>query len=109
MSMSCMKMRCEYCFLFKFVKRAKPGDMGGYVVVDSQKMNDFCLGFHWRAKRFFFFCYSSSFHPDGKKSMSRQGSSHDEYEFIEKIGDGSFGQVYKARNKTTHQVVSLLC
>ena len=31
----------------------------------------------------------------------------DKYENIEKVGEGSYGKVYKARDKTTGQVVAL--
>ncbi|KAI9322656.1 kinase-like domain-containing protein, partial [Dichotomocladium elegans] len=30
-----------------------------------------------------------------------------EYDFLEKIGDGAFGQVYRAQHKITHQIVAI--
>lgn len=37
--------------------------------------------------------------------MSVHGSSREEYDFMEKIGDGAFGQVYRAKHRTTQQLV----
>jgi len=38
--------------------------------------------------------------------MTHLGSPHDAYDFIEQIGDGSFGTVHKAQNKISHKIVS---
>lgn len=38
--------------------------------------------------------------------MPTPGSSRLEYEFLDKIGDGAFGQVYRAKHKRSCQVVS---
>jgi serine/threonine protein kinase len=37
--------------------------------------------------------------------MTHLGSPHDAYDFIEQIGDGSFGTVHKAQNKISHKLV----
>ncbi|CAO3628449.1 unnamed protein product [Mucor fragilis] len=39
--------------------------------------------------------------------MTHLGSPHDAYDFIEQIGDGSFGTVHKAQNKISHKVVAV--
>jgi serine/threonine protein kinase len=37
--------------------------------------------------------------------MTHLGSPHDAYDFVEQIGDGSFGTVHKAQNKISHKLV----
>lgn len=37
--------------------------------------------------------------------MTHLGSPHEVYEYVKQIGDGSFGTVHKARNKTTRKPV----
>ncbi|KAI8645798.1 kinase-like domain-containing protein [Parasitella parasitica] len=39
--------------------------------------------------------------------MTHLGSPHDAYDFIEQIGDGSFGTVHKAQNKISHKIVAV--
>ncbi|KAI7895356.1 kinase-like domain-containing protein [Mucor mucedo] len=39
--------------------------------------------------------------------MTHLGSPHDAYDFIEQIGDGSFGTVHKAKNKISHKLVAV--
>ncbi|KAG2227999.1 hypothetical protein INT45_012023 [Circinella minor] len=39
--------------------------------------------------------------------MSIKGSSNDHYTFLEKIGDGAFGQVFRARDKISRQIVAI--
>ena len=40
-------------------------------------------------------------------NMPTPGSSRIEYEFLDKIGDGAFGQVYRAKHKRSCQVVCI--
>ncbi|KAG0166380.1 hypothetical protein DFQ30_007257, partial [Apophysomyces sp. BC1015] len=39
--------------------------------------------------------------------MAKKGSPYEKYEFLEQIGNGSFGSVHRARNKTTHRIVAV--
>ncbi|KAI9249246.1 kinase-like domain-containing protein [Phascolomyces articulosus] len=39
--------------------------------------------------------------------MPIEGSSNDHYVFLDKIGDGAFGQVFRARDKITRQIVAI--
>ena len=38
---------------------------------------------------------------------SKQRSMRDKYEKIEKIGEGTYGYVYRAKDQTTNEVVAL--
>jgi serine/threonine protein kinase len=38
--------------------------------------------------------------------MTQLGSPHELYDFIEQIGDGSFGTVHKAKHKTSQKIVN---
>lgn len=40
--------------------------------------------------------------------MTHLGTPHDAYDYIEQIGDGSFGTVHKAMNKISHKLVKSL-
>ncbi|KAI9496827.1 kinase-like domain-containing protein [Zychaea mexicana] len=40
--------------------------------------------------------------------MPIEGSSKTQYVFLDKIGDGAFGQVFRARDKATRQIASLV-
>lgn len=55
---------------------------------------------------FSLFLFSSTHCSTEKREMTHLGSPHDAYDFIEQIGDGSFGTVHKAQNKISHKVVS---
>ncbi|KAI8352082.1 kinase-like domain-containing protein [Blakeslea trispora] len=39
--------------------------------------------------------------------MTRLGSPHEKYDFLDQIGDGSFGTVFKAQNKISHKAVAV--
>ncbi|KAG2237561.1 hypothetical protein INT48_005597, partial [Thamnidium elegans] len=39
--------------------------------------------------------------------MTHLGSPHDAYDFVEQIGDGSFGTVHKAQHKISHKLVAV--
>lgn len=39
--------------------------------------------------------------------MTHLGSPHEAYDFVEQIGDGSFGTVHKAQHKISHKLVNI--